>query len=158
MNGRIVTNDPKTSGSKGTIAIGPGLVAALGRHQANQKQDRLLVGGAWQDSGYVFVREDGTPLRPQQITRMFSRLVKAAGVPGVRLHDLRHTSATLLLEAGIPLKVVQERLRRASFTTTADLYAYVTAGMQQQAAATIEALLRAVERRQPPAAGMAAGE
>ena len=149
VNHEVVTNDPKTSASSGTIAIDREVAAALRLHQLRRKEERLKAGAGWEDSGYVFVEPDGRPYHPQRITRMFQALSRDAAVPKVRLHDLRHTCATLLIEAGVPLKVVQERLRHASFATTADLYAHVSATMQQEAAKTIEALLVAAGKDAP---------
>ncbi len=142
VNYEVVTNDPKTPSSSATVAIGDDVLAALLAHQQRQEDERQLAGSAWTETGYVFVQEDGQPYHPQRLTRMFAQVAKSAGVPVIRLHDLRHTCATLLIEAGIPLKVVQERIRHASYATTADLYAHVTAGMQQHAASAIESLLK----------------
>ena len=142
VNYDVVVNDPKTASSSGTVAIDAEVVEALRRHQRQQKSERLLMGEAWQDTGYVFVQADGRPYHPQRITRMCRRLAEKAGVPVIGPHDLRHTCATLLIEAGVPLKVVQERLRHSSYSTTADLYAHVTRGIQREAARTIESVLR----------------
>jgi integrase len=141
VNHEVVTNDPKSPNSSATISIETEVVTALRQHRLAQKEERLLAGPGWEDTGYVFVEPDGQPYHPQRITRIFRRVAAAAGVPDIRLHDLRHTCATLLIEAGIPLKVVQERLRHASFATTADLYAHISETMQQEAARTIESLL-----------------
>jgi integrase len=72
---------------------------------------------------------------------MWGKVAASAGGPPLSLHRLRHTHASLLLEAGVPLKVVQERLRHASYATTADLYSHVSSGMQQEAARAIESVL-----------------
>ncbi len=152
VNGKVVVNDPKTSTSSATVAIQSMVVAGLRRHQLTQKEERLVAGPAWEDTGYVFVEANGQPYHPQRITRMFARLIAEAGLPTIRLHDLRHTCATLLIGAGISLKVVQERLRHASFVTTADLYAHVTPTMQEEAARVIESLLLLSEAAGPPVA------
>ena len=110
----VVANDPKTPTSRAPVAIDADLVDALRCHQRQQMDERLLMGEGWNDSGLVFVWADGTPYHPQHITRMCKRLAEQAGVPALTPHDLRHTCASLLVEAGIPLKVVQERLRHAS--------------------------------------------
>ena len=138
----VVVNDPKTPTSRAPVAIDSDVVNALRRHERQQELERLLLGDGWQDSGLVFGWADGRPYHPQHITRMCKRLSEQAGVPAVTPHDLRHTCASLLVEAGIPLKVVQERLRHASYSTTADLYAHVGGGIQQEAAKTIETILR----------------
>jgi integrase len=96
---------------------------------------------AWQDSGYVFTQADGSPVRPDGVTRAFEAHVIAAAVPRIGLHDLRDTHATLGLAAGIPAKVMSERLGRAKVGITLDLYSHVVPGMQEEAAAELEALL-----------------
>ena len=142
LDHEVVVNDPKTATSRAPVAIDSDVIHALRLHQQQQKEERHLMGQGWQDSGLVFVWPDGRPYHPQHVTRMCKRLSERAGVPAVTPHNLRHTCASLLVEAGIPLKVVQERLRHASYLTTADLYAHVGGGIQQEAAKTIESILR----------------
>uniref|UniRef100_UPI0022AC7613 tyrosine-type recombinase/integrase n=1 Tax=Klebsiella pneumoniae TaxID=573 RepID=UPI0022AC7613 len=84
----------------------------------------------------------GTPVNPNNVTRSYNRLVAQAGLPRIRVHDLRHTSATMLLRAGIPAKIVSERLGHASVGITMDLYSHVMPDMQDQAADAISKLLR----------------
>ena len=139
---KVVINDPKTTGSNATVAIADDLVDALRRHQLRQEQERRLMGEVLDRNGLVFGWPDGRPYHPQHITRMCQRLSADAGVPVVGPHALRHTCASLLIEAGIPLKVVQERLRHSAYSTTADLYAHIGGGIQHEAATTIETLLR----------------
>ena len=117
-------------------------VTVLRRHRTNQLRERMAWGEAWTDTGLVFTREDGTALHPQTATHHLRRLAKKAGVPSIRLHDLRHTHATLGLAAGVPVKVMQERLGHASSVITMDLYTHVVPGMQADAAAKIGGLLR----------------
>jgi integrase len=83
----------------------------------------------------------GEPPHPDFVSKRFDRLVRAAGVPRIRLHDLRHTAATLLLEAGVPLKVVTERLGHSSTRITSDLYQHASETMQDDAAAKLGAVL-----------------
>jgi integrase len=82
----------------------------------------------------VFVDEFGQPLIPQRITHRFRRLVRSLPLPTIRLHDVRHTHATLLLQAGVPIKVVAERLGHANITVTLDTYAHVLPAMDRDAA------------------------
>ena len=123
------------------VDLDAGTVAALRSHRAAQAAERLAWGPAWTDAGLVFTREDGSPLHPQTATWHLRRLARKAGVPAIRLHDLRHTHATLGLAAGVPAKVMQERLGHASVQITLDLYSHVVPGMQADAAARIGALL-----------------
>jgi integrase len=109
----------------------------LQRHRARQRELFLRLGVSAHASDRVFTNEIGDPIRPNSIGQAFTRLVKAAGVPTIRLHDLRHTHASLLLVAGINVKVVSERLGHASVSFTLDTYAHVMPGQQAEAAAAL---------------------
>ena len=89
----------------------------------------------------VFTRENGEPWHPDRITDLFRQAVKAAGVPSIRLHDLRHGWATLALGAGIHPKVVQERLGHANIAMTMDRYSHVIPALQESAAELVAALV-----------------
>jgi integrase len=88
----------------------------------------------------VFAREDGVPLRPRTFSRSFARHARTAGLPVIRLHDLRHTWATLALSQGVHPKVVQERLGHASIAVTLDIYSHAVPAMQEDAAERVAAL------------------
>ncbi len=137
---QVVTKEPKAS-SRRAVALAAHTVAALRRLSAGLARERLAVGAAWTDSGLVFVDELGRGLHPQRLTDLFQQASDAAGLPRIRLHDLRHTSATLALVAGVHPKIVQERLGHATISMTLDTYSHVLAGMQHDAAAQVEALL-----------------
>jgi len=83
---------------------------------------------------FVFIRLDGSPINPNTITLAFRRIIKRAGLTDIRIHDLRHTHATLMLKAGIHPKVVSERLGHANIGITLDIYSHVLPGMQEAAA------------------------
>lgn len=136
--GQMVEGDPK-SGKARTVDLDDGTVAALRAHRAVQLQERLAWGPAWTDSGYVLTREDGMALHADTLRWHFNKAVKAAEVPTIRFHDLRHTHATLALQAGVHPKVMQERLGHHSITMTLDLYSHVVPGMQAEAAAKVGA-------------------
>jgi integrase len=138
--GKVAEGTPKSDRAR-VIAIAPATVSALRTHRKGQLEERLAWGEAWQDSGYVFTQVDGSPVRPDAVTRAFEAHVTAAALPRIRLHDLRHTHATLGLAAGIPAKVMSERLGHAKVGITLDLYSHVVPGMQEEAAAKLEALL-----------------
>ena len=97
----------------------------------------MAWGPAWQETGYVFTRENGTPWHPDRIRQIFKRLVSETSLPSIPPHGLRHTSASLALANGVPLKVVQERLGHSSIAITGDIYSHVTEGMDRDAAAKI---------------------
>ena len=111
------------------------------QHRKRQLEERLAAGPLWQDSGLVFVHEDGQPYHPDTISYFFEKTVKRVGVRPIRLHDLRHTSATLALAAGVHPKIVQERLGHANISITLDTYSHVVPGMQEEAAAKVAKLI-----------------
>jgi integrase len=92
--------------------------------------------------GHIFARPDGTPTHPQLLSDAFQKLVHRSGLPRVRFHDLRHTHATLLLKAGVPIQVVSERLGHSTPGFTMATYQHVIPGMQQQAAQTFADILQ----------------
>jgi len=102
---------------------------------------RLSVGPAWHDAGFVFTKGDGSPLDPEKVTKEFARTAKEAGFSGIRLHDLRHTHASLMLKAGASPKSISERLGHASISITMDVYAHLLPGIQEEAAQKFSKLL-----------------
>lgn len=122
------------------IDVDPETVAALRSHRAQQAQERL-ESPQWVDNDLVFCRPDGSPLPPDFAYRQFQRLIKEAGVPQIRLHDLRHTHATWLLEAGEQLHVVADRLGHADSSTTSNIYAHVTDRQRRQGAETFRRIM-----------------
>ena len=103
-------------------------------HRRRQLAERLAWGPAYDDTGYAFTNENGEPLHPNRITVLFHRHREALGLPAIRLHDMRHTSASLMLAAGVHPKVVSERLGHSSISITLDLYSHVIPGLQAEAA------------------------
>jgi integrase len=135
--------EPKTSRSRRTIPLPVSIVRALHDHKRQQNEHRLLLGPEWQNHDLVFCTELGTPLNLQNLTqRHFKPALRQAGLSeSVRLYDLRHTCATLLLQAGENPKVVSERLGHASITLTLDVYSHVLPDMQKAAAEKLERML-----------------
>lgn len=124
---------PKTHQGRRQVELDVETAQALAKWQEYQKHDREEWPGEWPTHGLVFTLEDGSGLHPDYLTRTFQSLAKRAGVPLVRLHDLRHTHATLLLAAGVPVKVVSERLGHSTVAFTMEVYQHVLPGMQRQA-------------------------
>jgi integrase len=91
VDAKVVAVEPKTAKGRRSFALDELTVHALWAHRVAQLQERLALGATWEDSGFVFVREDGAPYHPERILVMFKRLADAAGVPQIRLHDLRWT-------------------------------------------------------------------
>ena len=137
VNYKVVESDPKTSHGRRRIALDPETVRVLREWRKRQLEERMAWGPAWQETGYVFTREDGTPWHPDRIRQIFKRLVSETGLPSISPQGLRHTSASLALAVGVPLKVVQERLGHSSIAITGDIYSHVTEGMDREAAAFI---------------------
>lgn len=99
-------------------------MSVLRRHRHAQEAERRAWGEAWSDTGLVFTRENGSAMRPDYATHLFIKLVQRASLPRIRLHDLRHTNASLA--AGVPMKVVSHRLGHSSLAITSDLYMHVS--------------------------------
>ena len=137
---QIVTKEPKGT-SRRTIDLGGEALGALRAHRRQSVSERLAWGSAYTDTGLVFVREDGSGFHPSRLADLFQSLARGAGVPVIRLHDARHSCATLALAAGIHPKVVQQLLGHASWSTTMDLYTHRVERLQRDASARIESVL-----------------
>jgi integrase len=126
--------DTKTAGSRRMIRLLAATVDALKRHRDEQGVERLVAGEGYQDHGFVFATERGEPLRGDVVYRNhFLKALRKAGLPEITLYGLRHTAATLLLEAGVPMRAVSEQLGHSTMTLTADTYSHVSAQLQEQA-------------------------
>jgi integrase len=137
----VVVSEPKTAKGRRVIAIDPGTVEVLKAQAARQLHDQEQWGEGWVDSGYVFTCESGQFLDPESVSRYWRQALKMAMVPKIRLHDLRHTHATLALQAGVHPKVVSERLGHATVSITLDTYSHAIPAMQEEAAALIAGLV-----------------
>ena len=106
--------------------------------RSRQVGEKLKVGPAWKDTGYVFTREDGSPIDADRISRDFARIVRKASLPHLTFHGLRHAHATMLLEARIHPKVVSEHLGHSNIAITMDIYSHVLPDLQEAAAKAID--------------------
>jgi integrase len=141
-NHDVHESTPKSERGRRSVALDPATVAALRAHRKHQLTERLAWGPAYQDSGdFVFCREDGSPLHPDDVSKRFASAVAALEVSRITLHGLRHTWASLALRAGVSPKVVSERLGHASVSFTLDVYSHVMPGMQEDAAARVASLV-----------------
>jgi integrase len=133
--------DVKTKTSKRNIPLPAEVVKVLNKYKAKQAELLLALGHKVTEEDLVFTRQDGRAIDPNYCRKYFSKLLENAKLPHVRLHDLRHTFATLLLEAGEHPKVVQELLGHSNISTTLDLYSHVVPSMKTRAASTINGIL-----------------
>ncbi|ARK28737.1 site-specific integrase [Halalkalibacter krulwichiae] len=130
-------SDLKTNSSYRQISIDDNLISELRKHLVKQKEMKLLMGGGYDDWGLVSCREDGKPIYGRQLAHVMDRVAKKAELPKIRIHDLRHTHATVLLKYGVNPKVVAERLGHSSIKMTLDVYSHVTNDMQEDTAKII---------------------
>ncbi len=136
--GRAMIQDrTKTNAGARSVRLTARTLAALKEHRTAQLARRLAA-PEWQDNDLIVCTSLGTPVNPNNVSRSFDAIVTAAGVRRIRPHDLRHTSATLLLLAGTPAKIVSERLGHASVGITLDLYSHVLPDMQADAATAMD--------------------
>lgn len=134
LNGRLWIGEPKTSRARRQIDLPVIAIVALRDHR-----QKMLIEGP---DGLVFCDTQGGPLRKSNLVRRsFLPLLKRAGLPAIRFHDLRHTAATLLLAQGVHPKIVQERLGHSQISLTLDTYSHVLPGMGREAASKLDALL-----------------
>lgn len=122
-----VTGSPKSARSRRTIGVDPVTVTALRAWRKLQAEERLAMGSGWPGVPQVFTDSDGQPVHPQRMTRHFNAHVRSAGLPTIRLHDVRHSYATAALAAGERIEVVSRRLGHANVSVTMNIYAHVTA-------------------------------
>jgi integrase len=140
--GGWTVEEPKTTRSRRPVVLAPLAVRALVAHRCRQGAERRAAGPRWADHDLVFPNRVGRPLANQNlISRDFRPLLERLGLPRIRFHDLRHTAATLLLEAGVHPKVVSELLGHADVGTTLDLYSHVSPAMHAAAAQALGELL-----------------
>lgn len=141
--GRLTTLPTKTRASERRIALPTRCLQSLKLHREQQQRERETAGTAWQHSGHVFTTAQGGAIDPTNLTRAFTTLLRKAGVRRIRFHDLRHSTATLLLEQGVELVVIKELLGHAHIGVTATVYAHVRIRLQRDA---IDLLGHALDR------------
>lgn len=133
--------EPKTAKGRRTVELDAETIRALREHRKRQAAERLQMGAGWTDHGLVFCHPTGGPLHPERFSRSFVDRARQLGMPPIRLHDLRHTWATLALAAGVHPKVVQERLGHANISITLDTYSHVTAALHSDAASRVAGVI-----------------
>jgi integrase len=136
IDGRLQLVEPKTVRSRRTITMPATVVDALREHQRRQLKEQMRI-----DGGFVFAHPDGSPLDGTVVTHQFQKLLKRAGLPRLRFHDLRHSCASLLLAQGVSARMVMETLGHSNISTTMDIYSHVMPSLRQEAADAMERVL-----------------
>jgi integrase len=137
-----VFSQPKTHRSRRPIALDADTKLVLLEHRRHQIEQRLLVGPPYNDQDLVFATATGTVLGDSRVRTTFGRILRAAGLKRIRLHDLRHTAATLMLKAGVNPKVVSDRLGHSTISITLDIYSHVLPDMQRDGAEALARMIR----------------
>lgn len=133
-DGTFVYRSPKTAKSRRLVALSPSTALVLKKHKEQQEAEHILKGVPLKDNDLIFCHADGQPFLPNTVTHYWEKLVKRLSLGHIRLHDARHTHASLMLKQGVHPKIVQERLGHSSITVTFDTYSHVVPGLQQAAA------------------------
>ncbi len=138
--GKVVIRQPKSAKGKRSIDLSPLTVSVLREYREKQQLERtmLTLGKPLTDDDLVFSDIEGKPLLPNTVTHAWIKLVRRTGIKPIRLHDARHTHASLMLKQGTHPKIVQERLGHASIQITLDTYSHVAPGLQEAAAARFD--------------------
>ena len=138
-----VQKPPKSRAANRDLILDDVTTDVLRAYHARKAQQRIAAGPAWPHTGLFFVRPDGRPWNPNSVSQRFRRLTRRAGLPPIRLHDLRHGAATLALAAGVDVKVVQEQLGHSTSTLTRDTYQSVVRQLHRRAA---DAVAKTIDR------------
>jgi integrase len=140
-DGSLALVPTKTERSRRVIPMPSSVASTLRRRQALQAADQALVGGAWHDTNLVFTTQLGTPIHPRNDYRSFQSLIHRGGLRRVRLHDLRHTAASMLLAQGVAARVVMEILGHSQISVTMNTYTHVDPELNRDATNRIQELL-----------------
>jgi integrase len=140
FDGELHIAPPKTRRSRRSIPLPSAMVEVLRDHRQRQADERVMAGASRQECGLVFTTRVGTPLEPNDSSRAFRMLCARAGLEGVRLHDLRHTRASMLLAQNGPPRVVMEILGHSSLDVTMNIYGHVMLDAQRDALKGMDAL------------------
>jgi integrase len=143
VNGTLILKEPKTTRSQRVVVLPQATVTAFRAHRIRQLEERLACAERWTESGLVFTSSIGTPMEPANATHRFRSIVRSAGLPETRFHDLRHCCASLLAAQGVPARTVMEVLGHSQLSTTMDLYTHLFEDAKQDAADRMDAILAA---------------
>ena len=149
VNGPLHLVKPKTKRSIRTLPLPSTLVSALEAHRARQADDRLRTGERWQEHGLVFPTGVGTRIHPRNLVRSFHQLLKRAGLPPMRFHDLRHSCLSLLAAQGVPPRVAMEIAGHSDIRLTQNVYTHVFDEAKRHAATAMDSLFSDVHAGNP---------
>ena len=141
LGGKLVESTPKSRAGERILFLDDVTNDGIKALHTQQAKNRLRLGPAYRNDDLIFCREDGTPYPPDYVSRRFRELAAQAGLPVIKLHEGRHTAATLRLEAGIDIKVVSEQMGHSTTTITRDLYQHVRRAVLDAATEAVVALL-----------------
>ena len=141
VNGEYKLSSPKTKSSARLIALPPQVVEILREQRAWQEERKAAVGGRWLERGAVFTGQYGEYISKNYLNWEFKKFLKRHGLPDIHIHDLRHANASLLINMGVPVKVISEHLGHCDTRTTENIYAHVFAETMAQASDAISKAL-----------------
>ena len=141
INYKISLGTPKTARGRRSIAVDEATLAALKAHGTRQRAEKAELGRGYTDQDLIFAKVDGSPINPDYFSQVFDRTVAKLDIPRIRLHDLRHTHATIGLAAGVPPKVMSDRLGHATVAFTQDTYMHAIPRLEEEAADQMAALI-----------------
>lgn len=149
LRGAVVYRHPKTKASRRTDVFAPSVAAMLKRHRTSFANSRKALGlTAVNDASFVFTRADGSPWDPNELSRMFSRLVRRKHIGPLRFHDLRHGHASIAFAAGVPLQIISESMGHSSVVITSRIYVHLLEEGRHEKAALFDRYLRKMLRAQ----------
>jgi integrase len=146
--GEVVIGSPKSERSRRPVSLPPSAVVVFQEERERQRRERAVLGLELNEDDLIFRDLEGKPLRPDTVTHAWVKLVRRIGLKGIRLHDARHTHASLMLKQGVHPKIVQERLGHASIQLTLDTYSHVVPGLQEAAAAGFDKMISAAPEKE----------
>lgn len=141
VDGKAEDSDGKSESGRRTISLDPLTVTYLRRHVAMLDEERRAFGETYEDNGKLMCRPNGKLIHPDTVTRRFNKLVDRAGVPRIRLHDVRHTYATLSLDSGVDPKIVSDRIGHANMAYTLTIYTHRSTGKDKGAAEKVASVI-----------------
>jgi integrase len=137
----LTEGEPKSDSSRRKIVLSPLLVDVLRQHRLRQLEAKLRVGPVWEEHDLVFCNNRGKYMDNPDLLKRFGRLLKAAGLPHMHFHDLRHSTATFLLAMGVHAKIAQELLGHSNIAITLNIYSHVLPSLQKDAVDKLSNLL-----------------